>query len=102
MSNHRAHAAGMTVLTIVAVLAIVGLVLVMSGKQTGGVAGYGGQKIYGGALDQADFPYLEGRSVGTYPEYARGREELAYQTGVPYRTYNREPRQIYSYVRQAD
>ena len=93
---------GMTVLTILAVIAIVGFVLVFSGKGTGGVAQAGASKVYGGAIKQADFPYLEGRTVGTYPEQVKGREELAYQTGVPYRTYSREPRQIYSYVRTGD
>jgi len=100
-SHHRAAAPGMTVLTIVAVLAIVGMVLVMSGAQTGNYA-RAGDKVYGGAIKQADFPYLEGRTVGTDFNTRVGYEEMAYQTGVPYRTYSREPRQIYSYVRTAE
>ena len=92
MSNHKAYAQGMTILTIIAVLAIVGMVLVMSGRGTG--AG-----MYGGDLKDVDFPYLEGRYVGTDLDTHPGKQELAYQTGKPYRTYSREPRQIYSYAR---
>ncbi len=92
---------GLVILGIVAIIAVVGLVLLFTGAQTG-QSYHGLDKSYGGDLKDVEFPNLEGRHVGTYPAKADGKQELAYQTGTPYRTYSREPRQIYSYVRTAD
>jgi len=91
LKHHRANAPGMTVITILAIIAILGMMLVMSGGGTG--------RIYGGDLKDVPFPYLEGRYVGTDLDTHPGYEDPAYQTGTPYRTYSREPRQIYSYAR---
>lgn len=63
----------MAIFTIVAVIAIVGLVLVFSGAGTGGYAG-GGDKLYGGGA------YIPG-GEGTYDRYVKSSTDVPTYTG---------------------
>lgn len=72
----------------IGVIGIVGLVLMFNSAQTTGL-------VYGGdARDGSQYPYLEGRSIGSFQDGESGTEDQAWQTGVPYRTYARAPPSI--------
>ena len=80
----------LAILAIVAVLALAGLLLLLSGQLT--------SQVYGGALKDVEYPYLEGRpakGVPVTPEGIPVADELtASQEGIPYRTYGRTPAHI--------
>ena len=79
----------LTILGIVAVIAVVGLVLLFTGAGTGKYAAPG-VKIYGGAQKGVDYPYLEGRKVaGAY-----GDQYSAQYTQIPDVSKERYVRQI--------
>ena len=69
--NERAPA--MAIITIIAVIAIVGLVLVFSGAKTGTYVG-GGDKLYGGGA------YIPG-GEGTYDRYVKAGADIPTETG---------------------
>jgi len=99
MAEESGKGIALAILGIVAVIAIVGLVLLFSGaKKTGQVAYTGVDKVYGGALKDVEYPYLENRPAKGVPVLPEGvevvDEQTAYAQGVPYRTYNRVPDQI--------
>ncbi|MBI4016878.1 MAG: hypothetical protein HY363_04250 [Candidatus Aenigmarchaeota archaeon] len=72
----------------IGVIGIVGLVLMFNNAQTTGL-------VYGGdARNGEQYPYLEGRNIGSYTDGEWGNEAQAWQTGVPYRTYARAPPSI--------
>jgi len=82
----------MAILGIVAVIAVVGLVLLFKGAGTGEYASpY--QNIYGGAIKDVDFPYLEGRWEG-HPSSKGGDQLLASTRNLPEMHFARGVRQI--------
>ncbi|MBI4016976.1 MAG: hypothetical protein HY363_04770 [Candidatus Aenigmarchaeota archaeon] len=76
---------------LVAITAVLGIILILSETQTTG-------QVYGGALKETEYPYLENRPAKGVPVTPEGitvaSEEEAYSQAVPYRTYNRVPGQI--------
>lgn len=99
MAEESGRGVALAILGIVAVIAIVGLVLLFSGAKKTAQVSAGLDKVYGGALKDVEYPYLEGRTIGggaaTTPEGVRiAEEEKAYADGVPYRTFNRVPDMI--------
>ena len=82
----------LAILGITAVIAVVGLVLLFTGANTGDVV-WVGPKTYGGATKNVDLPYLEQRKFGAYGDQAVGAE-----SGVPRRTLSRAATQIPSVI----
>src|SRR3989344_4993107 len=79
------------ILGIVVLTAVIGLLLVLSESRITG-------QVYGGALKNVEYPYLEGRSARGAPTTPEGievaTEEQASAEAIPYKTYNRMPSQI--------
>ena len=88
MVHDKNHVTSLAILGVVAAISIVGLTLLFANAQNTGHVVLPGDKVYGGAIEGEQYPYLVGRRIGgTEEEY--GTEEQAWQTGVPYRTYHR-------------
>ncbi len=68
----------LTILGVVAVIAIVGLVLLFTGAGTGGYVAPG-NKVYGGAIQEKPYPYLQGRKVSG----VAGDQYSAQYTSIP-------------------
>ncbi len=98
MAEESGRGVALAILGIVAVIAIVGLVLLFTGAKKTGQVVLVGDKVYGGALKDVEYPYLEGRPAKGVPVTPEGievaDEQTAYAEGVPYRTYGRVPDQI--------
>jgi len=79
----------LSILAIVAMIAVVGLLLFYSDATA---------QVYGGALKETEYPYLEGRSAKGVPVTPEGikvaDEQTASAEAVPYRTYGRTPEHI--------
>ena len=86
--------AALILLAIVAAVAVVGLLLITTSTTT--------SEVYGGALKDAEFPYLEGRPAKGVPVTPEGikvaDEQTASAEAVPYRTYGRTPEHIPTYL----
>ena len=79
----------LTILGVVAVIAIVGLVLLFTGAGTGKYT-VQASNVYGGAMKEVPYPYLMDRKeAGAY-----GDQYAAQYTGIPGRTRERGERQI--------
>ena len=98
MAEESGKGVALAILGIVAVIAIVGLILLFSGAKKTGQVVLAGDKLYGGSVSDAEYPYLENRPVKGVPVTPEGiqvaDEETAYAEAVPYRTYSRVPDKI--------
>lgn len=80
---------GIAILGIAAVLAIIGLVLMFSTAMKSGAFSATLPKVYGGAINEVDYPYLRGRTVSGV-----GGDEYLAQDNPQYMYYERGVRQI--------
>lgn len=104
----------LAILGVVAVIAVVGLVLLFSNASATGQVSNVGAKVYGGALQQEEYPYLVDRTAGGTPPsnraaprgypasdgYAVQEDILPYGTTIAQgrESYQRQPQHIPSVI----